>query len=260
MSAALAAVLSLIPAALLVLSFVYYLLVARRGFDHADAQAKGGRRLLGLVLRNYWYWLHGPLEQVAIRFRVHPDVLSLGGLVMAVLAAFAFARGWFALGGWLIVMGGTFDILDGRVARATGKANAAGAFLDSVLDRYADFFLLLGLVLFYGSGAGLYLGLAALLGTFVVSYARARAEGLGAECRDGLLQRAERMLFLASAGILTPIVGWLTGVAYGSLMLYVLGGLAVFTNLTALGRLRQVYRHLHDRKLTDDGTPLSERT
>ncbi len=250
-STALSPSLALAPAAVLILALAVYgitsLASRRRGSPDPDAVRKGGRRLLGLFLRDYWYWLHGPAERLVLRRGLTPNQLTLIGTAVTLAAGLAFALGWFALGGWLILAGGSFDLLDGRVARRTGQETAAGAFLDSTLDRYGDWGLLAGLAWFFSPGPGLALALAALAGTYNVSYARARAESLGIECRDGLLQRAERMVILASAGILAPIWAWLSGVDAAWLPFFALGILAVFGNWTAVQRIRAVLRALEAR-------------
>lgn len=244
MTPATAAALSAAPAAALVASCLLFAALRRtRTAPDADAAARGGRRILGLFLRDYWYWLHAPLLRAALRSGASPDALTLAGLAVTLGAGLAFAAGSFGLGGWLIVAGGALDILDGKVARARGLTRPAGAFLDSTLDRYGDWALFAGLAVAYGSGWPLWAALLALGGTFVVSYARARGEALGVACREGWLQRGERFFFLASAGILTPILAYL-GVPYMQPMAWVLVALAVLANGTAAWRLRVLFRRL----------------
>lgn len=244
MTSATAAALSAAPAAALVAScLVFAALRPTRPAPDADAAARGGRRILGLFFRDYWYWLHAPLVRLALRSGASPDALTLAGLAVTLGAGLAFAVGNFGLGGWLIVAGGALDILDGKVARARGITRPAGAFLDSTLDRYGDWALFAGLAVAYGRGWPQWAALLALGGTFVVSYARARGEGLGVACREGWLQRGERFFFLASAGILTPIMAYF-GVPYAMPMAWVLVLLAVLANVTAAWRLRVLYRQL----------------
>ena len=196
MTPAAAAAFSAAPAAALVASFLVFTALRRsRAAPDADAAARGGRRLLGLHLRDFWYWLHAPMLRAALRAGATPDALTLGGLALTLGAGLAFAAGSFGLGGWLIVVGGALDILDGKVARARGLTRPAGAFLDSTLDRYGDWALFAGLAVAYGHGWPQWAALLALGGTFVVSYARARGESLGVECREGWLQRGERFFF-----------------------------------------------------------------
>lgn len=237
MTSAQSVLLSLAPGFVLTILCLGYAIGSRRTF--ADAE-RGGRRLLGSFFRNYWYWLHLPLERAALALRLTPDQLTWLGLAAAVTAAIAFAVGRFALAGWLIVLGGSFDILDGRMARLTGRERKSGAFLDSTLDRYGDAAIVTGLAIYYRGDWGLYAALGTLCGSFFVSYIRARAEAAGATCRAGFVQRAERLLFLAAGGILTPVLAWALAVPDMAPMRWVLLQLAVLTNLTALQRLHAV--------------------
>lgn len=246
MSPGQAALLTAVPGFSILVTFFYFALRYRNRVPDPDAAARGGKRLLGLFLRDFWYWLVSPLDGLALRLRWTPDAITLAGLTVTFAAGLAFATGWFGLAGWLVVAGGVLDILDGRVARATGLSRPAGAFLDSTLDRYGDWALFAGLAVYYGSGWGLWMALLTLGGSYNVSYARARAEGLGIRCTDGWLQRAERLMFLATLGIATPVLVWGFGVAYGAPMLAILIFMALLSNLTAVTRMRSIYQRLLD--------------
>jgi CDP-diacylglycerol--glycerol-3-phosphate 3-phosphatidyltransferase len=161
---------------------------------------------------------------------------------MTVLSLFAAAAGGvcFALGrpfpaSAAILVCGILDGLDGKVAAATGTASAFGAILDSTLDRYAEAFLFLGLAVFFRRRWILWLALAALVGAFMVSYTRARAEGLGFDGRAGMMRRAERFLLLGLAafiGSLAPV--------FDEAMIAALGAIALFSNITAAQRAARV--------------------
>ena len=178
-----------------------------------------------------------------------PDHLTVAGLALA--AAAGLAAPWWPVGaGVLVLVGGVLDTLDGSLARATGRTTRAGAFLDSTLDRYGEFFVLLGLWA-RASGAGLGASggawaLLALQGSLMVSYARARAEGLGCPLRGGVFERPERLI-LAAAGLLaTPWEGAL-GLGPGGMSVATLAVIAVGANLTALGRVVRGRRALQRR-------------
>ena len=143
------------------------------------------------------------------------------------LSGFSIATGSFSAGTLLLALSGVCDMMDGIIARASGRITPFGAFLDSFLDRYADFFPLCGLVIFGFSTDNLplvLLSLFSMAGAFATSYARARAESLGADCRSGIAERPERFLIL----LLALLSGFLV-----ELILV----LAVISNLTALQRL-----------------------
>ncbi|MBP2145603.1 CDP-diacylglycerol--glycerol-3-phosphate 3-phosphatidyltransferase [Methanofollis sp. W23] len=173
----------------------------------------------------------GMLSRVAAvigKTGVTPNMLTATGLVIMVGAAGLIAMGHLLAAGLVLGFGGVFDALDGAVARTNGQASRFGAFFDSVLDRYAEAFLFGGVFLYCaGDETARVLTFAALVGSLMVSYTRARAEGLGVECRTGLFTRLERMLVL--------IVGLLTGLLVPALWV-----LAVFTNLTAVQRMWHV--------------------
>jgi phosphatidylglycerophosphate synthase len=175
--------------------------------------------------------LDRPLSPIARAIPLSPDALTAMGFVVTAIAAFVLSRNLF-WGGVLIVFGGVFDMLDGAVAREQGRVSAFGAFLDSLLDRYSDGLLFAGVAWFMWSGgntAGALLSLGSLLGAFGISYARARAEGLGMECKVGVLERTERVVLLVF-GCLT---GW---------MMPVLWVLFVGTQVTVVQRTVHVYR------------------
>ncbi len=144
-----------------------------------------------------------PLVRLLSRLGVTPNGLTTVGAILILVAAGAFAVGSMRWGGALLLLSGMVDTLDGQVARLYGKASTFGAFYDSTLDRVGDGALFIGLVFYFRGVADLPGGvtievitLLALLATQLVSYMRARAEGLGLDCRVGVAQRAERILGL----------------------------------------------------------------
>src|SRR6266542_322341 len=149
-----------------------------------------------------------------------------------VLARAGVHANWLTLAGALFLLFNALDFLYGAVARAAGTAGAYGAFLDSVLDRYSEAVVFVGLLIWF-SGTQELIGLGAtalaLVGSFMVSYCRARAEGLGLDCEVGLLQRPERIALLGAAMIVHEYA-----------LVPVLVGLAVLTNFTAAPRMRHV--------------------
>jgi len=172
-----------------------------------------------------------PLESFAKKIPLNPNTITITGFIVTLVAA-VILRGDLLLGGVMVLAGGLFDILDGVVARANGKSSRFGAFLDSVLDRYSDAFILLGIGwnLFHrGNLTGVFLCLGTLVGAFLISYSRARAEGLGEECRNGLLERPERVILIsfgAITGFIVPVL-WV---------------LVIFTHFTVLQRVYRVWR------------------
>ena len=159
--------------------------------------------------------------------RIHPNVLTFLGLVINIVAAYLFAAGQFFPGGLVVIGAGLFDMVDGRVARSTNRVTRFGGFFDSVVDRYSDLALLVGLLVYYASiNRFFYIVLTAVVmtGSVMVSYTRSRAENAIPKCKVGFLERPERVVLL--------IIG-----ALFDRMAPVLWVIAVLSNLTVIHRM-----------------------
>src|SRR6204780_3439260 len=159
--------------------------------------------------------------------RVHPNVLTFIGLLINIWAAFLFAAGKFRWAGVGLIGAGLFDMVDGRVARETNRVTRFGGFFDSVLDRYSDLAVLVGLLVFYASiNRFFYVVLTAIVmtGTVMVSYTRARAENTIPKCKVGFLERPERVVLV--------IIG-----ALFNRMAQVLWVIAILSNITVIHRM-----------------------
>ncbi len=177
------------------------------------------------------------------------NMVTLFGFVVNLIATFYFATGRLVTSGILILFGGSFDMIDGAVARAQRNSRASGALLDSVIDRYSEGFLLLGaLIYFYGleSLLGIILAFSAWFGSILVSYVRARAEGLQVTCKVGLMQRPERIILLGAGTVLQgallhkfPFLQ-----STGMILLCTLGILTLTSHITAIHRLIFSYQEL----------------
>jgi CDP-diacylglycerol---glycerol-3-phosphate 3-phosphatidyltransferase len=167
-----------------------------------------------------------------------PNALTLVGFAAMCAIGVVIAFGNFPLGGILIILAGILDGLDGSLARLTNRVTKFGAFLDSTTDRFAEGAIFLGILYSFlqrGQIWVAYLVFLALLGSLMVSYARARAEGINVECREGWLTRFERFAILVLGLILTAIFG-------DTALLVALGLIAVFANITAVQRIWFVYQ------------------
>lgn len=137
-----------------------------------------------------------------------PNQLTLAGMALNFLAGCVYAMGNFFLAGIILVVASLADMLDGPLARVSRRASAFGAFLDSTVDRYSDFFIFGGLALYFArqnQGPWFLIVMGILLGAFVTSYAKARAESLIKECPVGVFERAERIIILAVGSIIWPL-------------------------------------------------------
>jgi CDP-diacylglycerol--glycerol-3-phosphate 3-phosphatidyltransferase len=169
-----------------------------------------------------------------------PNALTFIGLGLNGLASWALAEGEWLQGASLIVLAGFFDILDGAMARNCNEASSFGSFLDSVIDRYSDLSLLVGLLIFYSrQGTILYqvlMGLS-LMGTALVPYTRARAEIIIPQCNVGIMERPERILLI------------FLGAAIPAIMHIMVWILAIFTNLTVIQRVLYTRRTMGGKGL-----------
>ncbi|HEB76016.1 MAG TPA: CDP-alcohol phosphatidyltransferase family protein [Nitrospirae bacterium] len=177
------------------------------------------------------HFLDKPLEPIARRIRLTPNFFTTSGFLITVAAAVTIPFNPKA-GGVLILVGGAFDVLDGVVARTNGKVTDFGAFLDSVLDRYSDAFLFLAIawyMMLQEEQTGVFLSIGALVGAFLISYARARAGALGRNCHTGIMERPERIILISVA-------------CFTGYFLPVLWVLFVLTHLTVIQRILHVKR------------------
>ncbi|HEX2695544.1 MAG TPA: CDP-alcohol phosphatidyltransferase family protein [Acidobacteriota bacterium] len=170
-----------------------------------------------------------------VRRHIHPNTLTYMGIVagVAVGIAYFFERPVWAL--VLILICGNLDILDGKVAANSNRKSLFGAILDSSFDRYSEFFMYLGIAYHFRGGWVVWVVFVAFLGSTMVSYTRARAEGLGIDCRVGIMQRAERLILL--------FVGTFIGLVfrvYDPALTVVMGLIALGANATAFQRLAYV--------------------
>jgi phosphatidylglycerophosphate synthase len=218
-------------------------------------QVEGLRRrkftdIFGPFLTAYLLWLIHPIERAFIAARVSPNAITAGSLLLCAIAGTAVATGYLAMAAWVYIFAGMLDILDGRLARATNRSSQAGAFLDSVSDRWGELLVFSGFVWHLRSSPWLGAVMLAVAGSVMVSYTRARGEGLGLKLDGGTMQRAERIA-LVSVG--TLFAAWLDAASntseYG---VYLIGGALLITGLgstvTAVGRWMQGYRILEARE------------
>lgn len=167
-------------------------------------------------------------------FRINPNVITFLGFIISCGAATAFAMGAFRTAGVVLICAGLFDILDGAIARSSRTESGFGAFFDSVLDRYSDIAIFLGLVVYYATVSSpfyIILTCVVLMGSVMTSYTRARAESLIPKCRIGFLERPERLVLL--------IIG-----ALSLRMEAVLWVMAVLSHWTVIGRMYYTWREL----------------
>jgi CDP-diacylglycerol--glycerol-3-phosphate 3-phosphatidyltransferase len=188
--------------------------------------------MLSEYARKYARLFLEPLARFISRTGISPNVITVIGFIMMIGVAVVVAMGHFVWGGILITAVAIFDAVDGTLARMMGRTSRFGAFLDSTLDRFSEAVIFLGLFIYFvGQNQNLELILiyATVVGSLMVSYARARAEGIGVPLKDGLFTRFERVLIL--------VIGLVFNQLTAALWL-----LAIFSNLTAVQRMYLVWR------------------
>ncbi len=184
-----------------------------------------------------------PFIEIIVRFHVHPNHFTILGLFISVIGAIFYAKHDIRMGGLFILLGGLCDMIDGKVARKTGLSTKFGALFDSSLDRYAEVFMFLGTAIFFvqrDHPITSIMVFLALGGSMMVSYVRARAEGLGYDCKVGIMQRPERVVYIGASSLIHPyfleVVIWM---------------IAILANFTAIQRMFHVWKLERLEKKTD---------
>ncbi len=211
-------------------------------------EGAGSTGFLGARARIWYREVTGSIVDALARTAIGPNALTYAQGVLAVITGFAFASGAMFIAGWLVIATGTLDVLDGSLARHVGQDTVRGAFVDSVVDRYAEVIIYGGLAVYFRDSWVLWVIALAMFGSMMVSYTRARAEGLGVDCQIGGAQRPERVVLLGLGSVLSDLAahGWcaVSGQFSQALLVAILVVLATISNTTAFGRARWVARQL----------------
>ncbi len=204
------------------------------------------------VLQQPMYRIIEPVTKWLVRNRVHPNVITTFGFAATVASGYFYHQDHVRVAGFLVLFGGLFDLFDGRVARISGLASKFGAFYDSVLDRMSEVAMYLGLLSLYTKYQSgpmdlvmIYVIMLAAAGSIMVSYTRARAEGLGLDCSVGLMQRPERVVALGAASLFFGLM-W-----DGLVLTAVIVIVAILTNITVVQRMVWVYKRATGVPLDD---------
>jgi CDP-diacylglycerol--glycerol-3-phosphate 3-phosphatidyltransferase len=219
-----------------------------------ELEGRHHSRFLNKWLKEYWFWVTAPIEKIALKLGLTPNFFTTFGFVLSCLAGYAFYYGRMGVAGWCVIFAGTCDMFDGRIARITQKSSASGAFYDSVMDRFGELASLVGLAAFYRESWIFWFVIAAIIGSMMVSYTRARGQAVGIDCQGGVMQRPERIVYLGVGSIFSPIFGYLFSSylpphhEYLVIMAVIL--IAIMTSLTAIYRTIWIYRRLDDSPVT----------
>ena len=184
-------------------------------------------------------YVENPVVRLLRRLGLSPNLVTIIGLLISGVGAYFISTGQWWIGGLVVLFAGIFDLFDGALARATGSVSRFGALLDSTVDRLSEAVVLFGLLAYYLSrddDIGSILVYAAIIGSIMVSYLRARSEGLGIDCKVGVMTRPERVALVG--------IGLIVGHWEPRVMLVILGLIAVLTAFTAVHRLVHTWRML----------------
>lgn len=242
---------------IVVLASLAYLVRVKLGgraqFDRVNKQ--GGSRLLGKSVMEGAYWFLQPFGKLLALCKITPNQISWASLVFGLLAGACLGFGHFGFAAGFAAISALMDSLDGMVARMTGVASDAGEVLDAAIDRYAEFIFLGGLAVYYREvPALLILTLAALLGSFMVSYSTAKAEALHVDPPKGSMRRPERAVYLILGAVLSPLTipffeqDRIYGIAIGHPMVIALALVAVLANISAIERLYAIAKVMRARE------------
>jgi phosphatidylglycerophosphate synthase len=234
----------------------YLVRVVRKGraqFDRVDKQ--GASALLNKEMMEAFYWFLQPLGKFLVYCRITPNGISWASFAFGVLAGLCLAFGHFGSGAAFACVSAVMDSLDGLVARLSGTSSDAGEVLDAAVDRYAEFMFLGGLIIYYREIPVLMiLAMAALIGSFMVSYSSAKAEALQVSPPKGSMRRPERALYLILGAALSPVtIPWWEAtrdfpVAIGHPMVAALTLVAVLSNVSAVERLVAIAKAMRQRE------------
>jgi phosphatidylglycerophosphate synthase len=240
---------ALILAAAMFAAFIVYCGLHAIGRPPPMAGVKHNQ-LFGPYLASYLAWLIGPLERALIG-RVSPNAITALSLLMCALTGVAAGIGELAAACWLYAVAGILDVLDGRLARLAGKQTATGALFDSVSDRWGELFAFAGYAWFLRDSYWLLAVLGAFGASMMVSYTRARAEGLGIELSGGMMQRAERMVLCCCGTFIAVLYGSEHAIApiIGTTMLIC----AATSTATAINRWIVAFRELAKLEAPEHG-------
>ncbi len=200
----------------------------------SSEKKNSGFTILPKSIQQWFINLIDPLIEGIVRLNVHPNHFTVLGLIVSFVGAIFYAYHNIFWGGVFILLGGICDIIDGKVARKAGLSSKFGALLDSSLDRYAEVFMFLGVAIYFVEKHHPFTSIMVFLalgGSMMVSYVRARAEGLGYECKVGIMQRPERIVYIGISSLIHPY-----------LLELVVWMIAILANFTAIQRMHHVWR------------------
>ncbi|MFQ5707001.1 MAG: CDP-alcohol phosphatidyltransferase family protein [bacterium] len=184
-------------------------------------------------IKNWYLKLIQPIVNFFVNLELNPNFFTTIGFILTIGSAVLFAIGQLRIAGAIVLLAGTFDIIDGKVARLTQRVTKFGALYDSTLDRYSEVIMFFGLAFYFVKEEWFITSVAvsiALGGSVMVSYVRARAEALGFQCKVGIMQRPERIVYIGFGAVIHKYT-----------LIFSILLIAVFANITAIQRIYHIW-------------------
>lgn len=248
---------------LVIVLLVVFAFVEKNQPRHTEVEDRHSSIILNKWIRRFWMWLTNPLFKIFLFLKLSPNNLSFLGTIFATLSGVAIAFGQIGWGGWLMVLGASFDFFDGRMARLTNSRTESGAFFDSSMDRYSEGLTLIGVCYVYRNTWFFWVVMLAYLGSMLTSYTKAKGESMGVDYSGGMMQRPERLAYLGAGAILTPIITYALypiiseyfSWTYQTAQLWVyavpLGFVTVMCNLASINRVVNIMKLLNKKEFGD---------
>jgi len=238
----------------------YYAITWKNRKHSEETLSRLHKSFIGIFLVEFWYWITRPLLNFFKLIKITPNGITGISILLSFITGALYSFSFIALGGWILVLSASLDMLDGALARETGQSTKAGAFFDSCSDRYSDSFVFIGIALFFlnksfslSAGTftisisdyiGVFVIMTILLGAASMSYVKARGDVAGASTKRGLMQRPERVMMLSIFSVLDPFFKViLTKYGYNPdlVLIGMLITMSVLINISAIVRMAHLF-------------------
>jgi CDP-diacylglycerol--glycerol-3-phosphate 3-phosphatidyltransferase len=244
----------------IVILFSYFGITWAKRQQSDEGISRLHKSFIGIFLFEFWYWITRPALNFFKLIKITPNGITGISIFLSFITGALYSFGFIALGGWILVVSASLDMLDGALARETGQVSKVGAFFDSCSDRYSDAFVFIGIAMFFLSKSfssatgtftisisdyiGVFVIMTILLGSAAMSYIKARGDVAGASTKRGLMQRPERVMMLSIFSVLDPFMKIIL-VKYGQNPDLVLIGMliimSVLINISAIVRMTHLF-------------------
>lgn len=238
----------------------YYAITWKKRIQSEESLSRLHASFIGIFLIEFWYWITRPVLNFFKLIKITPNGITALSIFLSFITGALYSLGFLALGGWLLVISSSLDMLDGALARETGQVSKAGAFFDSCSDRYSDSFVFIGIAIYFLSknfsaetgiftiAAPDYISviviMTLLLGSASMSYVKARGDVVGASTKRGLMQRPERIMMLAIFTVLDPLIKIILakyGLNPDLVLISVLVIMSILINISAIVRMASLF-------------------